>query len=210
MFKKVNLDKYKRKEHFEFYTQNIPCSFELTVKLNITSFYSFICKNNLKFYPCWIYCISKSVNQFEEFRLSLDENEKLICYDIIHPSYTIFHKDTKTFSVLWTTYQKDLKDFLNLYEEDIRLLENNKQMFIKNIINNTFNISAIPWIAFENFSLHLPKKDKYYFPIFTSGKIIKENNNILIPFSINVNHAVNDAYHVSMFLNKLQQELDSL
>ncbi|MBF7048387.1 hypothetical protein IY972_04425 [Campylobacter volucris] len=42
-------------------------------------------KNNLKFYPCWIYCISKSVNQFEEFRLSLDENEKLICYDIIHP-----------------------------------------------------------------------------------------------------------------------------
>lgn len=52
-------------------------------------------------------------------------------------------------------------------------------MFVKENIKNSFNISAIPWINFENFSLHLPKKENYFFPILTSGKIIKEKINVL-------------------------------
>ncbi|HEC1759739.1 TPA: hypothetical protein R1698_001360, partial [Campylobacter lari] len=46
MFKIIDLEQYKRKEHFNFYTQNIPCSFEITVKLDISSFYYFIKNNN--------------------------------------------------------------------------------------------------------------------------------------------------------------------
>ncbi|EAJ5673915.1 hypothetical protein B5C95_07200 [Campylobacter lari] len=111
------------------------------------------------------------------FKFSLDQNKQLVCYDIIHPSYTIFHKDSKTFSVLWTFYKENLNDFLSLYEEDKQLIKNNKSMFLKEPIENLFNISAIPWIIFENFSLHLSKKEQYFFPIITSGKIIKENKN---------------------------------
>ncbi|TXE84944.1 type A chloramphenicol O-acetyltransferase [Campylobacter peloridis] len=210
MHHKVDLKTYPRREHFDFYTQNIPCSFEITIKLDISLFYHFIKNNQFDFYPCFIYCISKSVNCFDEFKLALDTNGQLIRYDFIHPAYTIFHKDSKTFSVLWTFYKENLKDFLALYEEDKLLVKTNKKMFLKEPIDNLFNISAIPWIAFDNFSLHLPKKEKYFFPIITSGKFIKENNKIFIPFSINVNHAVNDAYHVHLFLEKLQENLNSL
>ncbi|EAJ0335808.1 CatA-like O-acetyltransferase [Campylobacter lari] len=210
MFKIIDLERYKRKEYFNFYAHNIPCSFEITVKLDISSFYYFIKNNNYEFYPCFIHTISKSINAFDNFKFSLDQNKQLICYDIIHPSYTIFHKDSKTFSVLWTFYKENLNDFLSLYEEDKQLIKNNKSMFLKEPIENLFNISAIPWIVFENFSLHLPKKEQYFFPIITSGKIIKENKKFLIPFSININHATNDAYHIYLFLEKLQENLNSL
>ncbi|EAK9946918.1 hypothetical protein A0Y81_07495 [Campylobacter lari] len=75
----------------------------------------------------------------------------------------MFHKDSKTFSVLWTFYKENLNDFLSLYEEDKQLLKSNKSMFLKEPIDNLFNISAIPWIVFENFSLHLPKKSNISF-----------------------------------------------
>ncbi|EAK0951223.1 hypothetical protein I4Q68_001460 [Campylobacter lari] len=54
------------------------------------------------------------------------------------------------------------------------------------------------------------KKEQYFFPIIISGKIIKENKKFLIPFSINVNHVTNDAYHIYLFLEKLQENLNSL
>ncbi|EAK0823807.1 type A chloramphenicol O-acetyltransferase [Campylobacter lari] len=173
MFKVIDLEKYKRKDHFEFYTQNIPCSFEITVKLDISSFYYFIKNNNYEFYPCFIHTISKSINAFDNFKFSLDQNKQLICYDIIHPSYTIFHKDSKTFSVLWTFYKENLNDFLSLYEEDKQLIKNDKSMFLKEPIDNLFNISAIPWVAFENFSLHLPKKRAVFLSYYNKWKDYK-------------------------------------
>ncbi|MBT0820641.1 hypothetical protein KJQ67_05290 [Campylobacter lari] len=51
MFKIIDLEQYKRKEHFNFYTQNIPCSFEITVKLDISSFYYFININSAPVFP---------------------------------------------------------------------------------------------------------------------------------------------------------------
>ncbi|EAJ6151534.1 MULTISPECIES: hypothetical protein [Campylobacter] len=44
----------------------------------------------------------------------------------------------------------------------------------------------------------------------TRGKIIKENKKFLIPFGINVNHVTNDAYRIHLFLEKLQENLNSL
>ncbi|HEC1783157.1 TPA: hypothetical protein R1737_001216 [Campylobacter lari] len=47
--------------------------------------------------PLFFHTISKSINAFDNFKFSLDQNKQLICYDIIYHSYSIFHKDSKTF-----------------------------------------------------------------------------------------------------------------
>ncbi|EAK0952796.1 type A chloramphenicol O-acetyltransferase [Campylobacter lari] len=201
----IDLKTYSRKEHFEFYTK-FPCYFELNVKLDISKFYSFVKNQKYSFYGSFIYFLSKNVNLIPEFKLYL-EDDKLICFDIIHPSYTAFCEKSKTFCVLWTEFNEDFQNFLHNFEHDKQLIKENT-MFVKENIKNSFNISAIPWINFENFSLHLPKKENYFFPILTSGKIIKEKNQCFIPLSINVNHASTDAYHVSLFLENLQKDLN--
>lgn len=75
-------------------------------------------------------------------------------------------------------FDKDFQSFLYNFDQDKKLIKQNT-MFVKESIKNSFNISAITWINFENFSLHLPKKKNYFFPIFISGKIIKEKTNAL-------------------------------
>lgn len=74
---------------------------------------------------------------------------------------------------------------------------------------NTFDISMIPWVEFTSFSLHLPKGNKFLLPIFTIGKYSKGNNKITIPLAIQVNHAVTDGYHVGLFVDILQNNINN-
>ena len=59
------------------------------------------------------------------------------------PSYTIFHKDDKSFSSIWTDYSSDFHIFYRNYQEDMRLYTNVHGLFTKeNIPPNVFRFLA--------------------------------------------------------------------
>lgn len=58
-FEKIDLKTWKRREYFERYMSEIPCTYSMTVKLDITR----IRKKNLRLYPTMLYCITKVVNR---------------------------------------------------------------------------------------------------------------------------------------------------
>lgn len=58
-FEKIDLKTWKRREYFERYMSEIPCTYSLTVKLDITK----IREKNLRLYPTMLYCITKVVNR---------------------------------------------------------------------------------------------------------------------------------------------------
>lgn len=126
------------------------------------------------------------------------------------PCYTIFHKDTETFSNLWTVYCKDYEEFYKMYENDLRQYGNQKGMFGKpDVPDNCFTVSMIPWVSFEGFNLNLQKGYDYLLPIFTMGKYYEENGRILLPLAIQVHHAVCDGFHLCRFINELQELINS-
>lgn len=126
------------------------------------------------------------------------------------PCYTIFHKDTETFSNLWTVYCKDYEEFYKMYENDLRQYGNQKGMFGEpDVPDNCFTVSMIPWVSFEGFNLNLQKGYDYLLPIFTMGKYYEENGRILLPLAIQVHHAVCDGFHVCRFINELQELINS-
>lgn len=75
---------------------------------------------------------------------------------------------------------------------------------------NTFPISMIPWITFEGFNLNLKEGYNYLLPIFTLGKYYFDNDNIFLPLSVQVHHAVCDGFHTCRFLNELQEKIQTL
>lgn len=200
-FKKININNWNRKEYFEHYFSNIPCTYSMTIKLDITK----IKLENKKLYPTMLYYITNIVNKHDEFKTAFNENGELGIYDEMIPCYTIFHKDTKTFSNIWTKYTPNINDFYDEYENDLKQYGNKKELNAKpNIPSNIFNVSMIPWTTFESFNLNLQKGYTYLSPIFTLGKYYKEDDKFLIPLSIQVHHAVCDGFHVCQFLNELQ------
>ncbi|MGL5574700.1 MAG: CatA-like O-acetyltransferase [Sarcina sp.] len=124
-------------------------------------------KLNKKIYPTMLHCITKVVNEHKEFRTTIDKEGNLGVFDDMLPCYTIFNKETETFSNIWTTYSEDYEEFCEDYEEDIKEFGHVRKMIAKpNVPQNSFSISMIPWVSFEGFNLNLQKGYEYLLPSF--------------------------------------------
>lgn len=205
MFTPIQMETWQRREYFEHYSKEIPCTYSLTSTLDIFP----IRRSGEKIYPAMIYLITQVINRHEEFRIAVNRNGILGTYNKLHPCYTVFHEDTETFSNIWTKYSTNYADFRRDYEHDTSIYGNIQGINAKpNPPENCFPISMIPWVHFTGFQLNLPKGYHYFLPIFTMGQFYSKKKHILIPISIQVHHAVCDGFHVSRFLNELQEAIN--
>ena len=206
-FEKIDRDTWVRKEYFEHYFSNIPCTYSMTVKLDITQ----IVKKQIKLYAAMLHCLTTVINRHAEFRTAFNKNNELGIYSDMIPCYTIFHKDTETFSNIWTVYSPSFEKFCIDFENDRLQYENRKEMTAKpDIPDNYFKVSMIPWTTFDGFNLNLQKGYDYLKPVFTIGKYYQEDERILIPLAIQVHHAVCDGFHVCRLINELQELINKL
>lgn len=114
-FRLIDLETWPRREHYEAYFKNTPCTWSMTVQLDVTG----LVKQGSKLYPALLYACGKVANRHEEFRMSLDEAGRPGVWDELHTSYTVFHKDTETFSCLWTPYYEDPAEYFAAYQHDL-------------------------------------------------------------------------------------------
>ncbi|MGH0924231.1 type A chloramphenicol O-acetyltransferase [Bacillus pacificus] len=201
----IDRENWNREQYFEHYLK-LKCTFSMTVNVDITRLLKELHQKGIKFYPVFIYLISKVVNNHKEFRTSFNDEGALGYWEEMIPSYTIFHKDDKSFSSIWTDYSSDFHIFYKNYEEDMRLYINVHGLFPKeNIPPNVFPISSIPWASFTGFNLNINNEGDFLLPIITCGKYFNEENKVMLPVSLQVHHSVCDGYHASRFLEDLQQ-----
>ena len=111
-FEKIDKENWERKEYFEHYFSGVPCTYSITVKLDITR----IKEKKQKLYPAMLYYLATVINRHAEFRTAINEEGELGIYSETIPCYTVFHKDTETFSNLWTEYKSNLADFCAAYD----------------------------------------------------------------------------------------------
>ena len=212
MFEYIDLEKWERTEHFNYYRNKLKCTYNLTVQLDVTNLIKEVKKNHLKFYPCMIYCISRIVNETKEFKMAVDEKGRPGYYDIIHPNYTIFHEDDKTFSDVWSEYTPDFNQFYKNITLDIEYYKNKKGVKVKkNQPANFFCISCVPWLNYTNFSTSLVGIDQItLFPIITFGKFTESDGQFKMPFTVNIAHATADGYHTAKLINDIQEYVNNI
>lgn len=209
-FNLIDIDNWDRKPYFEHFLNHTRCTFSMTANVDITKLLKLSRKKDIKFYPTFIYMVSRIVNSHEEFRTCFDEQGKLGFWDEMLPSFTIFHNDDKTFTNIWTEYSVDFDAFYRNYQEDIMQYGKIKCMNPKKSEpKNTFPISSIPWVSFTGFNLNIFNDGTYLLPIVTAGKYFDQRNKILLPISLQVHHSVCDGYHVGLFLSELQELVDN-
>lgn len=125
MFYLLDPEKWERQKHFEYYMQMIPCGYTVTVRLDVENLYQQVKKCGLKFYPAFIYCTGKVVNEKREFKMGVDQEGRPGYFDVMHPNFTIFHKDDHTFSDIWSYYNDD---FQTCYQNIINDMETYKDV----------------------------------------------------------------------------------
>jgi chloramphenicol O-acetyltransferase type A len=201
-FYPIDRENWKRKPYFEHYLAQ-KCKFNLTANLEITSLLAQLRMQKKKFYPAFLYMVSKVLNDHVAFRTCFDDKGRLGYWNQMNPSYTIFHKEKKTFSVIWTAFNKDFHVFYDEYQIDMEQYGNQESFFPKPESSNVFPVSMIPWVSFTGFNLHFDHD--YLLPVFTGGRFFQQENKTFFPLSIQVHHAVCDGYHASLFINEVQE-----
>lgn len=203
-FQPIQMDTWARREHFAHYFSQVPCGYSMTVKLDITP----IVEGGKKLYPTMLYLIARAVNRYPEFRMGFDGDGTLGVYGTVHPCYTVFHKDSETFSNIWTEYTEDYEAFCRAWREDMERHGDNHAMMAKpGVPENTFPVSMVPWESFDGFHLSLKNGYSYLPPIFTMGRYQREGGRCMLPLSIQVNHAVCDGFHVCRLIAALKEML---
>ncbi len=64
--------------------------------------------------------------------------------------------------------------------------------------------ASIPWTTFTGFNLNVYGDGTYLRPIFTFGKYFEQEGKTFIPLSVQIHHAVCDAFHVSRLIDEFQ------
>ncbi len=208
-FEKIDMEKWPRRDHYRYYTDDIKTAYQVNVLLDVTDLRKRCHKKNIRFYPAMIYAIMWGINNNENFRMAVDDEGELGVYDVCHPSYTIFHEDDKTFSDIWTEWNEDFSVFYEAVVNDMEMYKDVKGVKAKPDRPDAFTpVSCVPWIRFTGIGHDTPGPRRMYFPVITFGQYYKEKKHWLLPFGLFVNHAAADGYHTSKLLKDIQEKCD--
>ena len=205
-FKQIELSTWKRREYFYYFTKMNPTAYSVTVQLEVTKLYSFSKKQDYHFFPSYLFIVTKLLMNHPEFKIARVDG-KLVEYEVLHPSYSLFHEEDQSISMMWTTFQSNFSDFYHNYLKDKERYQDKRGAVVKEqpAPSNTYMIGMIPWLEFTNYT-PLPLEGlNSFFPIIQGGKMREENEKSYLPISFTIHHAVADGYHVSEFFRELQE-----
>lgn len=210
MFKKIDMEKWERREHFKYYMGVLKTNYSFNVEIDITKLVERVKELGLKFFPTMLYCVIRGVNENKEFRMGYKDGE-LGYWDWCDPSYTVFHPDDKTFSDIWSSYYKEFPKFYKGVVDDIEKYKNIKGVKTKGGRGDNFcPISSVPWVSFTSLSHDTPGESGMFFPVIVFGKYHEKDGKIVIPLSIYVNHAVADGWHTSKLVKDIENIAESV
>jgi chloramphenicol O-acetyltransferase type A len=147
-----------------------------------------------------------ALNKVENFKYRI-KDDKVVIYDTINASATIARTD-HTFGFSFINFSDDFKTFnKNFIDEKERIL-NSTDLFPPINSDDCIYCSALPWVSFTGHKEPYSGQKNESVPKLAFGKVFKENAKFMMPVAISVNHALVDGYHIGLFFEEYQKQLD--
>jgi chloramphenicol O-acetyltransferase type A len=205
MYRKLNIESWNRKEHFEFFKQFEEPFFGIVAEIDCTEAYNFCKTNKIQFFLYYHYKAIAAVNQTEEFRYRILGKEVII-FDPVHVTTTIGRQDG-TFSFAFIPFASTFTEFSELAKRETERIKNTSGLGLSEDTGrlDVIHFSTVPWISFTGVTHARSFKNPDSVPKITFGKYFHRNEKIVMPVSINVHHGLMDAFHVGQFLQVFEQ-----
>lgn len=190
-------------EHFKGFADPY---FSLIIPFDVTIAYQSAKDNNYSFFARYLHDCLKALNQIENLRYRMvDDN--VVSYEVIHASPTLMRSD-KTFGFSFVKYHEDLNVFISNINKEQERINNSAELYPPEEYRlDCIHCSAMPWV---NFSGHKEpvsgQKDSV--PKLAFSKAVEIDGKLIMNVAINVNHALADGYHVSLYSEKFQEYLN--
>lgn len=207
-YRYLEMETYKRKEHFSYFNSLAYPYVGLTVNVDITELKKKITAEQLPFFLTLCYCVSKAANAVPEFRQRIIDN-RIAEFDHCCTSHTVAMEDgTYCYCTL-----DDGRDFSDYIPYAMWKQEEAKQVnTIAEEETDTYDkffISTLPWISYTALVQPVPVPADSN-PRITWGKYFIQGENVLLPVSVLCHHGLVDGVHLSAFYENLDKQITFL
>ena len=147
ILKKIDLDSWNRKQHFNHFNALADPYFSLTISVDVSKAYKKSKDTNSSFFAIYLHECMKTVNAVENFKYRIVDDEVFEC-DVIHASTTFLRAD-KTFGFSFINFSEDFKEFNNNietinYVNNLSLIRYQMDSIFDNNINKDRPVRNIP------------------------------------------------------------------
>ena len=205
----INIKNWTRKTIFNFYKNfNIP-RYQVTVEINIKKYYDYLKLNQIPIYFGIMHLILSEMNQIDNFKYRIKDDD-VILHDTLHPSFTDRIGDGDTFKIVTGTYAKDLKTFCDLAKQ-ASLEQGDKFIDYRDELRSDLvYVSSFPWAKYTQVSNATMTDASDAVQRILWGKFEKKDDQMLMPLTIEVHHALVDGYHLGLLIQNFETTISKI
>jgi chloramphenicol O-acetyltransferase type A len=202
----IDIESWPRRKHFEaFNTFDYP-HFNLCANVKVSALHSLVKRRGLSFTVSIAYFLARVANAISEFRYRIREG-CIVEHEVVHPSITIL-TESDLFSFCTIPYTEDFKTYATRAMEQIDYVKDHPTLEDEPGQDDLLFMTSIPWVSFTGLMhpIHMHPVDSV--PRIAWGKFFQEADQIKMPLSVQVHHALMDGLHVGQYFLQLQELLD--
>ena len=205
MAKYLDLEKWIRKDVFEFFLAFDKPYFNICTQLDITPLLTVLGDRKVSVSLAYHYFALRAANEIEPFRYRLKDGQ-VIVYDVIHGGTTVL-LPSEIFTLTYFEYVPSFKKFMAGAELAMKEAVSGDGAFRPNPRDDMIHFTTLPWVSFTSFSHARNWGREDSVPKIAFGKFMKVNERTLLPFSVEVHHALMDGLHVGRYVARLEEAL---
>jgi chloramphenicol O-acetyltransferase type A len=207
MTKYLDVENWSRRDLFKFFLSYDNPYFNICLRLDVTEVLSWLrSRATVSVSLANHYFALRVANENEPFRYRL-QDDKVLVHEVINGGTTVLLPD-ETFTFAYFDYDEDFDDFMKGAQESVAKTIA-KPTFQPTPRDNLIYFTTLPWFSFTSFA-HARKRGRGdSVPRIAFGKFVQENGRTLLPFSVEVHHALMDGLHVGRYVNRLQEALSN-
>lgn len=203
--KEVDINTWNRKQHFEHFINLSNPFFGVTIPLDVTHAYHKSKKEGKSFFVRYLHDCMQAINKVENMRYRI-RNNRVFDIETVHASATIMRED-KTFGFSWIDFDENFEIFNHNFQKEKHRIQLHPDLYPPINGDNCIYCSAMPWFNFTSQSEPISGKLESI-PKLSFSKVKTDNGNMIMNVAISVNHALVDGYHVGLFVELFQQNLN--
>jgi chloramphenicol O-acetyltransferase type A len=206
MTKYLDITTWARREIFEFFRNFDKPYFNVCTQLDITKLRTLIRERpGASVSMAYHYFALRAANEIEPFRYRLRDGQ-VVVHEVIHGGTTIMLPN-ENFTLAYFEYDDNFDKFMTAAQAAVRDALSGDGAFRPNARDDMIHFTTLPWISFTSFSHARNWGSEDSVPKIAFGKFTEVNNSTLLPFSVEVHHALMDGLHMGRYVSRLQEAL---
>jgi chloramphenicol O-acetyltransferase type A len=206
MPKYLDVTTWARRDLFEWFRNFDKPFFNVCVRLDVTRLLIALrSRPELSVSLAYHYLALRFANEIEPFHYRL-RDDQVVVHEVINGGTTVLMPN-EAFALAYFDYDRDFEKFMDVASHQIEAVRSGDGRFRPEPHDDVIHFTTLPWVAFTSFS-HARKVDAAdSVPKIAFGKFTKESDRVLLPFSVEVHHALMDGLHVGRYLSLIEEAL---